>query len=152
MCGIVLHVALNGDFKQGLTNMKYALNHDWKFKNYHIAWLCGFMQAFNVIIVELVAFTALLTYGTVQKVIMNFLALVVISHFGEFFFTALTKDPFVNFVEGNGHYGEFLVIQRTTSSNAATILNNAHKSINKIQTQPCEEEHYRNFNARQKEA
>ena len=61
MCGIVLHVSLSGEMKQGLINMKYALNHPWKFNNYKIAWVCGFMQSFNVFAVEFVNFTALLT-------------------------------------------------------------------------------------------
>ena len=43
MCGIVLHVSLSGEMKQGLVNMKYAVNHSWKFNNYRVAWLCGFM-------------------------------------------------------------------------------------------------------------
>ena len=104
MCSVVLHVSLNGDLSQGLTNMKYAINHDWKFVHYHIAWLCGFMQAFNVIVVELVAFMALLTYSSVDDVIKNFLALVVISHFGQYFFGAVRQDPLVQLITGSDHY------------------------------------------------
>ena len=59
MCGIVLHVSLSGELKQGLVNMKYAVNHSWKFNDYKVAWFCGFMQAFNVLVVEFVAFMAL---------------------------------------------------------------------------------------------
>ena len=69
--------------------MKYACNHDWKFANPFIAWLCGFLQAFNVIIVELVNFAALLTNATILDIIMNFLALVVIAEFDEYFFSAV---------------------------------------------------------------
>ena len=89
--------------------MKYAINHDWKFDNFHLAWLCGFMQASNVIIIEIVAFTALLTYQNMNDIVKNFLALVVISHFGEYFYTTvLKKDPLNNFV--GGQYEDFLVI------------------------------------------
>ena len=43
MCGIVLHVSLSGELTQGLNNMKYAVNHSWKFNNFKIAYFCGFM-------------------------------------------------------------------------------------------------------------
>ena len=69
--------------------MKYACNHEWKFSNVFIAWLCGFLQAFNVIIVESVNFAALLTNFTILDIIMNFLALVVIAEFDENFFSAV---------------------------------------------------------------
>ena len=61
MCGIVLHVSLSAELTQGLNNMKYAVNHSWKFNNYRIAYFCGFMQAFNVFVVEIVNFAALMT-------------------------------------------------------------------------------------------
>ena len=90
--------------------MKYAVNHDWKFKNYGIAWLCGFFQAFNVILVELVNFAALLTNGTILDIIMNFLALVVIADFDEYFYSAVKDDDLVDVVTGETPYEEFLII------------------------------------------
>ena len=115
MCGIVLHVSLSGEMKQGLINMKYAVNHPWKFVDYKIAWFCGFMQAFNVLVVELVNFSALLTNFTIIDIIMNFLALVVIAEFDEYFFSALNGDPLVDIITGDSGYENFLIIQRTTS-------------------------------------
>ena len=138
MCGIVLHVTLSGELQQGLNNMKYAVNHDWKFENYKIAWFCGFMQAFNVIIVELVNFAALLTNFTIIEIIRNFLALVVISQFDEYFFGAIQNDPLADFIGGDDHYKEFLKIQRTTSYSAVRIKNRANQPINKLVLQPCE--------------
>ena len=115
MCGIVLHVSLSGEMKQGLINMKYAVNHSWKFVDYKIAWLLGFMQAFNVLVVEFVNFSALLTNFTIIDIIMNFLALVVIAEFDEYFFSALNGDPLVDIITGDSGYENFLIIQRTTS-------------------------------------
>ena len=110
MCGIVLHVSLSGEIKQGLVNMKYALNHPWKFNNYQVAWLCGFMQAFNVFVVESVNFAALLTNSTIIDIIMNFLALVVIAEFDEYFFSAVKNDELVDILTGEGAYENFLII------------------------------------------
>ena len=107
--------------------MKYAVNHHWKFESYQIAWLCGWMQSFNVIIVELVNFAALLTNFTIIEIIRNFLALVVISQFDEYFFSTVRNEPLAEIVDGDDHYEEFLKIQRTTSNRASrikTMLNN----------------------------
>ena len=118
MCGIVLHVSLSGELRQGLVNMKYAVNHSWKFNDYKVAWFCGFMQAFNVFVVEMVNFAALLTNFTIIDIIMNFLALVVIAEFDEYFFSAVKSDDLVQVLTGEGAYENFLIIQRTTSINA----------------------------------
>ena len=74
------------------------------------------MQAFNVFIVEFVNFAALLTNFTIIDIIMNFLALVVIAEFDEYFFAAVKNDSLANIVTGEGSYENFLIIQRTTSS------------------------------------
>ena len=113
--------------------MKYALNHPWKFNNYQIAWFCGFMQVCNVFIVEFVNFAALLTNFTIIDIIMNFLALVVIAEFDEYFFSALKNDPLLDIVTGEGFYENFLIIQCTTSSSAKWLTDNEGNSINKLE-------------------
>ena len=72
--------------------------------------MCGFQQAFNVIIVESVNFAALLTNTTIIDIIMNFLALVVIAEFDEYFFSAVKADELVNILKGEKPYEEFLKI------------------------------------------
>ena len=109
MCGIVLHVSLSGELKTGMNLMKYAVNHPWKFDRVGVAYLCGLMQATNVIIVEGVNFVALLTNFKIIDVIMNFMALVVIAEFDEYFFNALKNHPLVDIATGEDPYGEFLV-------------------------------------------
>ena len=68
------------------------------------------MQSFNVIIVELVNFAALLTNFTIIEIIRNFLALVVISQFDEYFFSTVRNEPLAEIVDGDDHYEEFLKI------------------------------------------
>lgn len=89
MCGIVLHIYLSGELQNGMDMMKYSVNHEWKFEDYKIAFLVGFLQSINVLIVECVNFAALLTNFTIIDVIMNFLALVVIAEFDEYFYDAV---------------------------------------------------------------
>lgn len=72
--------------------MKYVLNHTWRFDNWKIAFWCGFLQASSIFIIELVNFLAIMTSTQVLDVVMNFLALVVISEFDDFFYGALGKN------------------------------------------------------------
>ena len=51
------------------------------------------MQFFSLMMVELVNMAVMLTNGTVMDIIMNFLALVVISDFDDFFFYAVSNEP-----------------------------------------------------------
>jgi len=73
--------------------MKMANNHEYRFENYRICWLAGFMQMTMIITVECVNFVAILTSTTILDVVMNFMALAVISDFDDFFYGALGNDP-----------------------------------------------------------
>lgn len=42
-CGIVLHMSLQDELKTGLNNMKFALNHHYRFGNYRIAFFSGIL-------------------------------------------------------------------------------------------------------------
>lgn len=43
IAGIMMHVAMTTELKQGMAKMKYALNHYWRFSNYKIAFATGFL-------------------------------------------------------------------------------------------------------------
>ena len=66
--------------------MKYSVNHPWKFESYIEAFWVGFMQTFVVLSVELVNLVVLNTNPTIMDILMNFLALVIISDFDDYFF------------------------------------------------------------------
>lgn len=131
ICGIVLHVSLSAELRQGMNLMKYAVNHPWKFEDYRVAFFSGFMQTNVVIIVELVNFIALITNETVLDIVMNFLALVVIADFDDFFFSA-TESEFADVIS-DPKYDQFLIIQTTTSWNARDCWEK-----NRLTKQECE--------------
>ena len=86
ICAIFLHVTLVDKTKQGLAMMKYAMNHPWKFRNWQAGYYIGFMQMFVVISVEVVNMAILITNNTIVEILMNFLALVIITDFDDYFF------------------------------------------------------------------
>jgi hypothetical protein len=86
MCAIFLHISLAEEINQSFLMMKYAINHHWKFYNWFNAFLVGFFQMFVLGSVEVVNMMVLLTNPTVMETIMNFLALVIISDFDDYYF------------------------------------------------------------------
>ena len=116
--------------------MKYAVNHSWKFEDYKVAFMSGFFQAFMVILVESVNFMAILTTYQIIEIVMNFLALVVIAEFDDFFYAAVQEYDLTDVIDDK-MYENFLVVQTTTSIYSRYIMKG-----NRIKPQPCEEKDY----------
>ena len=89
-----------------------------------------------VFFVELINVLALLTNTEVIDIVMDFLALVVISEFDDFFFNAIVNKDVTNVIEDKA-YNQLLKWQITTSINARNIMEG-----NRLEPQPCEEEEY----------
>jgi hypothetical protein len=60
LCGMILHMQLLYELCSGMNNMKFALNHDYRFESPIFAWLAGFMQAFSIFVIESVNFFVIL--------------------------------------------------------------------------------------------
>lgn len=117
ICCIVLHMALGDELAQGLNCMKYAINHPYRFANWRLACFCGFLQCSSVMFNESINILAILYSTDVMSVVMNFLALVVISDFDDFFYSGLRNESWKDFLTGET-YTELLMITRTTSYRA----------------------------------
>lgn len=86
MATVFLHYILTEEAKQGFAMMKFANNHWWKFDNWFSAYMVGFTQMSNVVLVEIANISLMTTNVTILDVIMNFLAIVVLTEFDNFFF------------------------------------------------------------------
>ena len=89
--------------------MKFAINHPWKFDYYLGAFYVGFAQAMVVISNEIVNLAVLNTNNTIMDILMNFLALVIISDFDDYFFVTVLSDPMAQLVKE----GELEIDHRT---------------------------------------
>ena len=92
MCAIFLHITLVDKTKQGLAMMKYSMNHPWKFRKWTSAFSVGFGQMFVVTSVEVVNMAILITNNTIIDILMNFLALVIITDFDDYFFWTVEAE------------------------------------------------------------
>ena len=97
--------------------MKFAINHPWKFDNYIGAFYVGFCQAMVVISNEIVNLAVLNTNNTIMDILMNFLALVIISDFDDYFFVTVSADPMAMLIKD----GE-LEIDTRTGDNKIELL------------------------------
>ena len=91
LCAVILHIGCTDEIMQGFACMKYALNHPYKFKEWTHAYFIAFTQLFVVIVVEIVNLAILCTNHTILDIIMNFLALVIIADFDDYFFFTVDK-------------------------------------------------------------
>lgn len=108
---------LQDELKTGLTYMKFSLNHHYRFADYRIAFLAGLLQATMILVVESVNFLALLSANTVLDVVMNFMALTIISEFDDTFYNSLGGDKGKEVLEEDC-YESIFKITRTTSQDA----------------------------------
>ena len=113
-----MHIKLAPELNQAMNIMKYSVNHSWKFDYYRIAFFAGFLQAIMVISVEVINFVNLLLTNQILEIVMNFLALAVIADFDDFFYNALFDNQFKRVITDSETYGNFLLIQTTTSKEA----------------------------------
>ena len=85
-CGLVFHIHVQDRFRQGFRNMKFALNHPWKFEWPILAFFVGFMQTFVMFLIELINYILVVGSNTHMDIVLGFLALIMVVNFGNFFF------------------------------------------------------------------
>ena len=116
ICGLVMHIYLKADMHQGFKNMKYALNHPWKFERPILAFFVGWMQIFVTFAIELINYVLVVGSETHMEIVLGFLALVFVSNFSSFFFQPYADAEFKKLVTGLADkYENFLRVQLKTT-------------------------------------
>ena len=93
-----MHIMLTGETKQGLLMMKYATNHHWKFRNWRHAFMIGLCQTIVLMICEFVNLVILCTNQSILEIIMNFLAIIVITEFDDVFFYMVQDEKLAGLI------------------------------------------------------
>ena len=63
----------------GLSKMKFAINHKWKFSRWRYAYLAGLGQVIITTLVAIISYLVIVFAGSVIDIVKDFLALQVIS-------------------------------------------------------------------------
>jgi len=93
ICALFLHISMKDEADIGFKIMKYSINHPWKFNNWWSAFSVGLYQFIIIVMVEFVSMMVLLLQQSVLDVLMNFLALTVLTQFDDYLFMSLHDDP-----------------------------------------------------------
>lgn len=109
---------LKGKLDCGLNNIKFSLNHGYRFDSPFVAFIVGWAQTVSILWIEIVNFIVILTSISILDTVMNFIALVVIAEFDNAFFSSLGTEDLKQIV-GQPEYDDLYQWTRTTSLNAS---------------------------------
>jgi hypothetical protein len=63
----------------GLTNMKFGINHQYRFRSLSRAFLAGLLQAISATVIEWTNLLCILTSNNAFDIVQNFMALTIIA-------------------------------------------------------------------------
>ena len=61
MCGFVLHIYLSAKILQGFSNIKFLVNHPWKFESKLFAFISGLFQVIVILAIEYTNYVLVMT-------------------------------------------------------------------------------------------
>ena len=77
--GMLMQITVNEEIRNGLTIMKYSLNHYWKFKSPYSAAIAGLMQVLASLLTAIVNYAVIVNAENVMELAKDFTALLVIA-------------------------------------------------------------------------
>lgn len=87
VAGIMMHVAMITEMKEGMSKMKYALNHFWRFTNYKTAFMAGLLQTITIVLISILNYYVIIAKSfDAIDIAKDFIALMVISEFDNIFY------------------------------------------------------------------
>ena len=91
ICSVILHVTLQPKVDEAIKRFKYVKYHPYKFENITITIIICFMKLFVECGTELVSLAITATYTDSLDIVMNYIALSVISELDEVYFKSLSS-------------------------------------------------------------
>ena len=89
IASMLMHLNVEKDVRNGLTMMKYTVNHFDNFRNYHVAFMVSFLLTFCSIAVELTVILVLTSLHNVLTVIMKYVSLAATANIPRFYYNSL---------------------------------------------------------------
>mgnify|MGYP001626747553 CR=1 FL=1 len=137
IAGLMMHIAMINELKEGFGKMKFALNHFWRFDLVFLAFLVGFLQGIMVVGVTLLNYYVIIAKShTVIDVAKDFLAMMIIADFDNIFFLEYPESNVLKSIvlQHNEYKVSFFKIQTTTSKDC--IKSETNLQLNKLSSQP----------------
>ena len=108
--------------------MKYSVNHRWKFDNYKLAFLPGFLQVIAMVVITLINFVVIMISNSILDIAKDFTALMIISDFDNIFGQFEGSDELPKKILNDDEYESLLFTVEKTSSRKAALDGNGPRS------------------------
>ena len=108
--------------------MKYSVNHYWKFDNYKLAFLPGYLQVVAMMTITLINFFVIMISPNILDIAKDFTALMIIADFDNIFGWFEGNDELPKKIINKKEYEKLLFTVEKTSSNKARIDGNAERA------------------------
>ena len=115
VCAVILHLSVIEEIEGALIMMKYAVNHDYMFKNPVNAYFMSFMQFFITTLVEVCNLIVILASNDPLNIVLNFVAVCIVAEFDNLVFASQRSEKCSKMLEDNAIAEKILQIQHTTS-------------------------------------
>jgi hypothetical protein len=96
IASLLMHLNVEKDVRNGISMMKYAVNHPKNFKNVHTAFFIGFLSAICSLTIEMTVILVLVSLKTVPEVIMKYVSLCAITHLPRFYYSSLVEHKLLD--------------------------------------------------------
>ena len=83
IASMVMHVLVSSEINNGLSMMKYAANHWWKFDHAGWAWLSGLLQVTALVFIAAVNYCVIAASNSVLDIAKDFTALYILAEFDD---------------------------------------------------------------------
>ena len=87
----MMHIQVGTDVRNGLSMMKYAVNHPENFRNVHVAFFIAWLLTIVSLMVELSVILVLASLPNVLEVIMKYVSLCAIAAIPRFYYNSLVE-------------------------------------------------------------
>ena len=79
IAGLLLQMIINSEVQNGLSIMKYSVNHYWKFRYNGLAYTAGLLQVLASVLIAIINYSVITVSESVLDLAKDFTALVIIA-------------------------------------------------------------------------
>merc|ERR1712151_292277 len=108
----------NNQVENGMSMMKYAVNHHWKFEYTLLAFGAGLLQVISCIFIAMVNYAVIIQSQDINDLSKDFTALMVIAYFDDIFCRSISRESLIRTIIISKDYKDLFKIETTTSEEA----------------------------------
>lgn len=125
--GMIMHISCNYEILNGMKMMKFSINHFWKFYNYRLAFLSGFLQVAVMVMITIINYLVIQISESAIDICKDFFALMIVADFDDIFGQLSGAEELPKQITSDAEYRFIFTIETTTSSSATGESNEAMK-------------------------